>query len=182
MVESSLLTKIRERSARKMDRYPELFSEISSKSVDKKSILSYGCGFGEELITLEKYFKLSDITGVDISEKARFSCADKISGYKNIFIKSVDDLLLEGKKFDIVFALNVFKRLRSEYSFQEYSSNLSDVSEFVKSGGLFVLDGIQYDFENTDLFKNEFTIFNMDCDSSTNKSRHSYNHYVFRKK
>jgi SAM-dependent methyltransferase len=173
-----LNTKIRERSAKISNRYPELFTELSC-TTKPSSILCYGCGFGEECLSIAQYFPNSIIYGVDISEKAIRSCKNKCQNISNITILSLDDFLKNTQRFDMIFALNVFKKLRGEYTKNLYELQLSELSTYLNLDGLLVLDGIQYDFTTTEIFKNHFKIYSMATDKNIRKHKFSFNNYCF---
>lgn len=180
-MKNSLVKKIRERSAKIINRYPDLFSELSCLDINKNKILSYGCGLGEELITLSSYFVDSDILGVDISHRALESSRKKIKlkEIKNINLLSTKEFLELEIKFDIIFALNVFKRLKGDYSLEEFCQNIEDLSGYLDVGGILILEGIQYNFEETNFFKQNFEV--LPLISKPKGGRHSFKNYAFKK-
>ncbi len=174
-----LKTKIRERSAKVNNRYPNLFTELSL--INKpENILCYGCGLGEECLSIAKYFPNSIVYGVDISDKAIKSCKNKCQKIPNIKVMHLDKFLNEINNFDIIFALNVFKKLRGEYTKELYELQLKELIVYLKINGILVLDGIQYDFTTTEIFKNYFQILSIDADKFIKKDKFSFHNYCFR--
>lgn len=181
MADNSLLIKIRERSAKIRNRYPNLFTELSEKFIFNGSILCYGCGQGQEVITINEYFPDHNIVGVDINENVLEKCKQNCGKMYNVGIYHVSEFIELNMTFDVVFCLNVFKRLKSEYTLQQFDNNLTDVSKFLSINGILVLDGIQYDFEDTETYKTQYELFTMECDGERTHKKHSFKHYCYRK-
>ena len=145
---------IRTRSAKRKNRYPELFKYLSNIFSEVK-ILSYGCGY-EEPFTLADYFVNSDIVGCDVKSKVIERCKEK-NDKKNLKFITTKELINETpSSFDIIFALNVFKRLRlseeemeEEFPISLYDKQVSELDQFLDKGGLLVLIGCTYSFLDT---------------------------------
>lgn len=177
---SNLNIKIREKSAKVMNRYPELFDELSIR-FNPKNILCYGCGFGEECISIYEHFPESMIYGVDISTKTTTSARKKCKEIKNINILDINEFLEKKITFDLIFALNVFKKLNSFYEFTLFDIQLKELTDFLNYNGFLVLDGIQYNFITTETYKNNFNIYQLSSDSFIKKDKFSFNNYCFQK-
>lgn len=183
---TSLKTKIREKASFKPNRYPELYTEMSKVLLPESRILSYGCGKGAELLDLHKHMPQARFTGVDISSYAvkhtLENCRGVIPGLRVVLL---EDFLRAPETFDAVFAMNIFKRMEegSEYPFEEFCQNMRDVSEFVRPGGFLFLDGTQYAFTDTPIFKERFNVRPMRCDETKHISEkwHKWPHYCFQK-
>lgn len=167
----SLLNKLtRVRSANRMNRYPTLFQELS-EMVQPKRILSYGCGFGEECFTLRQYFPNAYILGSDIQERTIKKASNKNKDMNIEFKVSNYEELMAMEKFDLVFALNVFKRmhmtpdeLEKAYPFEDFSSQVRDLVRVCVPGGLFIITGCSYNVEDMEDFSD--ILSPIDCKSN----------------
>lgn len=145
----SLTDPVRRYSACVHDRYPSLFHELAI-TITPKTIMSYGCGMGQELLTLRNYFKDAMIYGVDIQPNALESARGLTQKDERIEIINAGALDWFCMKVDCVFALNVFKRQsdsdfdRKPYTESDFTSDILELSKFVSEGGYLVTDGIQY--------------------------------------
>ena len=167
----SLLNKLtRVRSANRMNRYPKLFNELE-KIRNPKRILSYGCGFGEECFTLRQHFPNAYILGSDIQPKT-IKKANSKNTDQNIEFKISDyDELAATEKFDMIFALNVFKRMHMSdeerakvYPFEDFASQVRDLAQLCVSGGTFVITGCSYNVEDMPDFDKLFRV--VECQSN----------------
>ena len=131
------------------NRYPEIFTVVSELMPDASKVLSFGCGPGEELITLTKYFKKAVIYGYDIEPIDR-----RVHGKRIAIVKNLEDL--EGE-MDIVFAMSVLCRwpdlLRQDnitdiFPYSIFDDAIADIDRHVRPGGLMVLYNTNYAFDN----------------------------------
>lgn len=121
------------------DRYPEIFREsqmMHSKAKEKIKIMSYGCSFGHECISLKKYFPAAGIFGFEISF-FNLLYARIINRNKNIkYFKSNNNQIIRQGKFDIIFALSVLCRWEDSMGLQDISG-LYPFSQFENTIELF---------------------------------------------
>jgi len=152
--------KVRLRSANKMDRYPDLFKECANKFGDNLNILSFGCGYGEECFSLRKYFPNSKIVGADISRKAIDIAKKKNKDDHIVFVESNLENIISSSPYNIIFALNVFKRLRlsrdelnKAYPLDVFENQLKELVGFLKDDGALVMKGTSHNFDDTEISK-----------------------------
>jgi 2-polyprenyl-3-methyl-5-hydroxy-6-metoxy-1,4-benzoquinol methylase len=154
--------KIRERSGRRPDRYPEMFKK-TAEIWDNPYILCFGCSFGDECHSLRKYHPDCRILGADINEKAIAVARQENKDHQIEFIISRHDTLPNYGPFDIVFALNVLrmndKNRDKLYPFKLFNQQITALSDMVKNGGGLVISGYQHPFEDTDVYSSYNLVF-----------------------
>lgn len=170
---------IRHRSAKIPDRYTEIWNELSKKYQPKK-ILSYGCGLGEECFSIRKHFPFAQIKGVDIQPKTIARAISKNQDNNIIFEISDFHKLLLDDKYDMIFAMNVFKiikvsesELHSRYPLHIFDSQIIDLIQLLKLDGLLIIDGNSYPVEQTSSYP--ISLVEIPCDINilwkTNKGK-----------
>lgn len=138
------------------DRYPEIFSVVSSiaksfESFQNRSlnILSFGCSFGEEVkVFEEKYFQNHNIFGVDINE----SCINKCNtlGLKSKFYTTENFNELD-LKFDIIFCMSVLCKMvdcinETPLLFSEFNETCEYLDSKIIHNGYFIDYNSNYSF------------------------------------
>ena len=102
------------------------------KDLKNKTILDIGCGGG--LVT-EEFAKLgANITGIDASDKnikVASIHAQKLKLDINYICTSAEELVKEGKRYDVVFALEIIEHVADVEEF------IKACSKLVKPGGMF---------------------------------------------
>lgn len=183
------------------NRYPELFNEVRSffEARSITSILSFGCSTGEECFSLQSYFPNAKITGVDIN-KANLRKANRKNKHEKIrFLFSTPETIMQNGKYDVIFCLSVLCRWEDTkdlencghiYPFSKFSQTISMLAQQVKSGGLLVVYNSNFNFEDTDAFK-DFVIvptpsvhdsgFVHRFDSHNNRITSIHKHCVYQK-
>src|SRR3989338_5550605 len=142
------------------DRYPEIFSEtkkILEYQVPKR-ILSFGCSFGEECKTLNKYFPEAEIHGLDItSEIIQTNNANNT----NAMIHYHDNLAELGDKFDLIFAMSVlcyWPERRGNYSFQTFADTIEVIDKLLNKGGHLCIYNSKYLFTDTEICNKRYSV------------------------
>jgi SAM-dependent methyltransferase len=138
------------------NRYPDIFEYISINYPKINKILSFGCSSGEECFTLkEKYFKESNIIGVDLNLEILEKAKDN-NKYNDIcFYNSINDI----NEVDCIFAMSVFCKWPESdgldhnhiYSFAEFNKAINLLDNKLKPGGIFVIYNSNYYFQDTEI-------------------------------
>jgi len=142
----------------KIDRYPELFKEITSIIPCPNQILSFGCSTGEECITLNNlYFPNIKIIGLDINEEIIISNKNK-NIYKNIeYFSNLENIT---EKSDLIFANSVLCRWPEStvenYTYQRFEHTLKFIDNLLNKDGYLCIYNSKYLFTETDLFLNKY--------------------------
>lgn len=150
---------VRVRSAKRKNRYPELFNQLAEVSKGKK-MLSYGCGF-EEPSSLLSACPETTIYATDINPKV---IEQGIAMKKNItFFPTNKKNLEKYGKFDIILAMNIFKRihltpeeLEKQYPLSKFNTQMEHLCQHLAPGGMLILSGTTYKFTDTSEFKENF--------------------------
>lgn len=153
-----------------MDRYPTIFSAVSSyaqKQSHPIRILSFGCSSGEEVLTLDsKYLQNADIHGVDIDQDA-LNSARKLQFSENntVAFHHSSDPDWKHLSFDVVLALSVLCRwpetrrmenINGIYPFEQFAKQARELGSLVRRGGLLVIHNSSYYFEDTSAYREWF--------------------------
>lgn len=177
---------IRHRSAKISDRYTALWQELSATNYIKNRILSYGCGLGEECFSLSKHFPSSFIKGVDIQEKTIKKATSKNNNPNIVFEVSDYSKLLSENKYDIIFAMNVFKiikispeELKKQYPLEVFDAQIKDLIELLHINGLLVIDGSSYAIEDTSSYRT--SLIEIDCQNNREWKNTKGKYCVFKK-
>ena len=124
---------------------PSFFSEYKIKDLheitrsfglsQKLNILDFGCGVGNSIDYLLKYFPHSKIMGVDVSEKSIEIAKQRFS--PNAILQSYDGETLpyEDSSLDIIFSACVFHHIPQDL----YSHIFKEFRRVLKKDGLFVV-------------------------------------------
>lgn len=183
---SHLNTMVRHRSAKISDRYTDLWQELAELNYPKNRILSYGCGLGEECFSLYKHFASSTIKGVDIQKRTIERAISKNKNPSITFEISDYQKLLQDERYDIIFAMNVFKiikitpeELHKRYPLEVFDAQMKDLIELLNNGGLFVIDGNSYPVEKTSVYKN--SLIEIDCNINRVWKKNKDKYCVFKK-
>lgn len=146
------------------DRYPDLFSAAKEliEGRENLKILSYGCSTGEEVFSLRQYFPEAQLVGVDINKTNIQVATRKNQDNGIIFSHDIEKSLATQGPFDIIFALAVLQRtenrkkttLRSSniYPFEKFNAKLTELDNYLKPNGLFIIDHADYRFEDANIF------------------------------
>lgn len=133
------------------DRYPEIFSKVSSLFYNKenKNILSFGCSYGDEILALkELYFKESNIDGVDINPIIVRDTKLRTFGIANNVMEYQSFALDNETKYDCIFAMSVFCRWEDTeftdncakiYSFDEFEHGIKLLDSKLNVDGVLVI-------------------------------------------
>lgn len=138
------------------DRYPEIWNELREIKPDPRNILSFGCSYRLECESLhKKYFKNIPQVGYDINKNV---IKENIKMNKFNHIRYIDDLTaVSEQKFDIVFAMSVLCRWRSNndsaYKFDMFEKTVSILDDFVEDNGYLCIYNSTYLFTDTAISK-----------------------------
>ena len=148
------------------DRYPNVFNAVRylCRYRDPASlrILSFGCSTGEEVASLAKtYFPGAQIVGLDINESV-LEIAKRRNSIPNVTTYDVSspDAIARHGPYDVVFAMGVLCRwpetkkladISDVFPFRTFSYLVRCLHDQLKSGGIFVVNGANYQFLDTDI-------------------------------
>lgn len=124
---------------------PNFFSEYKIKDLkniainfglsSNISILDFGCGVGNSIEYLLKYFPESNIMGVDVSEKSIEIATQRFSSMAILQSYDGETLPYDDSSLDIVFSACVFHHISQEL----YPHIFSELRRVLKKNGLFVV-------------------------------------------
>lgn len=183
---------VRRYSACVEDRYPELFEELASIAFKNKTILSYGCGMGQELLTIRKYAPTALVYGVDINPEAVVSARELTKNDNHIVVMDAAELpelrtCANAPVIDCVLAMNVFKRQSSrdfghkEYTREEFRDDILELTEFLRPLGFLVVDGIQYQIMDIPELAEKFAPMHLDANEGPRREFHPTDRFFFSK-
>lgn len=142
------------------DRYPELFAICKEFFKDRENvkILSFGCSTGEEVYSIHSYLPKAAIIGADINPYNLRQCKKK-KPPKNVgFMHTFSEEYRQSKDFDAIFCLVVLLNVKNrkanvatEFTFQQFEKQLSELDEKLKTGGLLFIDRTDFDFMHTSI-------------------------------
>lgn len=102
-------------------------SILAENNINPTSICEVGCGSGDILINLSKYFPTSQMTGFDISPQAANFWKEHVAkeevNTKNVKFKLGDFHLINNEKYDVLLMLDVFEHVRDPFTFLEMSAD-----------------------------------------------------------
>ncbi len=129
--------------------YNHLFSMHSSDSHDKLRVLEIGSGRGGGANYLATTFKLKEMVGLDISDKAIVYCTDKFGSTENLsFIQGEsENVPFDDGYFDIV--INV----ESSHCYPNLEKTFSEIKRVLKKDGSFLITDYRYSDKIDDLHK-----------------------------
>lgn len=112
------------------------------KSLD---IIDIGCGYGRDSVFLGKHIDCN-VIGIDMSQKGIEIANGSLTSEQNISFKCCDFTDIRMKKFDIVFASNLYQVLRFEEreKFRNTISNLMKPQGWLFMNSLSVNDPEEY--------------------------------------
>lgn len=136
------------------NRYPEIFSTAKAVLSDRSSlrILSFGCSFGHEMVTLRRYFPDAEILGCDINREAM--AAAELQKIGTVFHSSPENILANSP-FDAIFAMSVLcinpppENLAMAFPFSEFCEHVRTLDASLASGGIICFSNTNYRFEDT---------------------------------
>jgi len=107
---------------------------LDSKNQRIESIIEFGCGSGNNIHFLRKYFPQAWICGLDLSSKSMSVCKKRYAADDQI---SVEEIALHSPPppVDLVFVNGVFHHIHPE----DHGVNLDYIQSILKPGGLLVI-------------------------------------------
>jgi SAM-dependent methyltransferase len=150
------------------NRYPWLFDFAAAQlGVDKPlRLLSFGCSRGDEVFTLQSYFPLATIKGLDVNPDNIAHCERRASGQSAAlcFSTAADTRAETTACYDAIFCLAVLccGDLTVEQAncsaprlyFSDFERVVADLARCVKPGGLLLLHTTNYRFSDTAASRN----------------------------
>jgi SAM-dependent methyltransferase len=146
------------------DRYPEVFAFVRAEIGDAPQVrlLSFGCSTGDEVASLRHYFPRARIRGIDISRGNIRECRkrDDLANVPDVdFVQAGS---VEGEPpshYDAIFCMAVLRHgglagrapgsCAHLISFQAFERTVTELSECLKPGGLFVIEHSNFRFADT---------------------------------
>ena len=146
------------------NRYPIIFSGARShykNLTERPKILSFGCSYGHECISLIDYFPNSIIHGTDISY-INLKIAQKKHHHPNIkYYKSDKSNLKKFGKYDIIFALSVLCRWEDSkdvndisgiYSFEKFEGTIGILDSILEINGILIIYNSNFRFKDSSYY------------------------------
>lgn len=102
----------------------EYFAEYKVQKVNEdlnytpKRILDFGCGDGISCEYFRKYFKDSDVVGIDVSSESIKVAKDKNIPNASFFVLEKEHLPFEDESFDLIFVACVFHHIEKDKHIQ----------------------------------------------------------------
>jgi SAM-dependent methyltransferase len=100
---------------------------LSENKINPTSICEVGCGSGDILMNLTKYYPDSQMTGFDISPHAAEFWKDHLDKQEvathNLEFKLGDFHVINHQTFDVLLMLDVFEHVRDPFTFLEKSGS-----------------------------------------------------------
>ena len=174
------------------NRHPAIFEECLEIVGDdeNKKILSFGCSYGFESLSLkELYFLKSKIDGFDIDkdviDENKKKETDDLKFYDSL------DKLVESS-YDLIFCMSVLVRnpdISNSYSFNIFESTLSYIDKYLKVGGYICIWNSRFRFTDAVIsckytaIKTRHTDsgFNQKYDKFYKKEVNDYKYILFKK-
>jgi len=143
------------------DRYPDIFRVArQAAGAQPQHVLSFGCSTGEEPQTLaEKYFPQSRILGVDTSRAVLDKARALTAHLANVtIVASKAAAIAASAPYDVVFAMSVLCRNPApkdwkDFPFERFESRVSELAQWLRSGGVFVLVNANYNLTQSRLIR-----------------------------
>ncbi len=143
-----------------LDRYPDVFAALRTLLGEGKarSVLSYGCSTGEEVVSLRQYLPLASIVGAEINPRCLAICRQRNLDSGVTFIRSSAANLAAYAPFDAILCMAVLQRtphlvesqqlesIAEMYPFQRFDEQITRLDELLKVGGCLVVRFTQYRF------------------------------------
>lgn len=153
------------------NRYPLIFGYFLDNHInDKKMVLSFGCSVGDEVFSLDSYFKNSTIVGVDISDEMIEIASGRLKTYKSknnnkICFYNSQNLENSDQKFDVIFVMGVLCKwgitnstenktnISKIFPYDNYFKAIMQINSLLNKNGYLVIYNANYSFENTIFYK-----------------------------
>jgi hypothetical protein len=182
------------------DRYPDIFAYVNSLTGENNcKILSFGCSYGLECLSLKKYFKNSGITGYDINRRNIRKAVKTVKEEGIAFFAELENVKKRGN-YDIIFSMSVLCRWPETenifdcsgiYEYEQFNREVEIMDGLLKINGILIVYNANFRFTDTEVSKKyePLKIPNYDCSgfvpkfSKTNKFLYDqkYIYSVFRK-
>ena len=144
------------------NRFPWLF-EFARRELDgiaRPHLLSFGCSWGDEVMTLREYFPAAVIKGIDIDPRNIARCLSRRPPGASIdFAAAAGTDAEPSRHYDAIFCLGVlchgdlttYGAIRSDpiLKFAAFERTVADFARCLKAGGLLVLHTTNFRFCDT---------------------------------
>lgn len=142
------------------NRYPRLFPRMRDRVADAAGtrLLSFGCAYGDEVVSLRRHFAQAHITGIDINPAAIRHCRARRDTDDRMLFLAASTVRSECEPFDIVFALSVFRHFdlgdgppcsAHLIRFDDFARLTGALAGAIRPGGYLVLSFANFRFEDT---------------------------------
>jgi SAM-dependent methyltransferase len=150
------------------DRYPEVFHFAREQIGDGGShrILSFGCGTGEEVFSLRRYFPLAHLRGLDINPRSIAVAQRRLrsNGDKRISFEVGASTTGETGPYNAIFCMAVFRhgglgasglegRCDHLIRFEDFERTLNELARCLAPGGLLFVRHSNFRLSDTALSK-----------------------------
>jgi chemotaxis methyl-accepting protein methylase len=164
------------------NRYPEVFTEVKKIVNDNKKILSFGCSYGLECLTLKnEYFFNSEIDGYDINNNIQ---VNPNFNFYNDYNKL--------KTYDLIFCMSVLCKWpedTGDYSFELFEKTLIEIDKLLNIDGYLCIYNSTYLFTESSIFS-KYSIVDTEYKNTgfvtkydkNNKIINNYPYFLFIKK
>lgn len=101
-----------------------------------EKILDIGCGIGNLIDVLRKYYLNAKIIGIDLSDESLETAKNRFRNFNNIEFKvgRISDIPIENESIDLVTCTEVLEHLNLE----EFYNGFKEVSRILKKKGFFL--------------------------------------------
>jgi SAM-dependent methyltransferase len=143
------------------DRYPWLF-QFAARELPpgKLDILSFGCSSGDEVFTLQRYFPLAALRGIDVDPRNIAACRARAANAARLsFCTAATTYAEASNAYDAIFCLAVLclgdlttrnaERCDPYLRFADFENVVSDFARCLKPGGLLFLHTSNFRFGDT---------------------------------
>jgi len=103
---------------------------IEKHQIMPSSICEIGCGSGDILACLIKYYSEVELTGYDVSPQLENFWKEHKDNSRNLNFCVGDFFKLNTKKYNVLLMLDVFEHVRDPYTFLEMSKQYADYFVF----------------------------------------------------
>lgn len=153
-------------NATQRNRYPDTYDFLQKLIPNPKSVLSFGCSTGEEVMDLTDRFPYSQVFGVESNLMVLRSAFKTVEETTAILS---DVILPNGDGYDLVLAMSVLCRWpeplgKALLSYESFEEGLAHLSRSVAPGGILVINNASYN-PNEYLSDNGFQIVDNNLDA-----------------
>ena len=120
-----------------------LYYQATGDSLDGKTILDYGCGWGRLLRIMNYFTDSKKVYGLDVMQSSLDECIkSNIPNQVALCDKSPEELPFNGVQFDLVFSFSIFTHIPKDVAL----AILKSVHRRISKNGVFILTIRHYEF------------------------------------